>query len=137
MPLNDQFQTNQMKIYENKLSTTSDVCKNIKNTSVQNPHRLYYTYSFIIRHFKKRRNERIPIHRHSTPLSVHDGADEVLVVDVTLVVLMACEELFRLLVAELLPEGREKVPQLGRRDEPVPVLVEVTKTLDEVLTCIS
>ena len=58
-------------------------------------------------------------------LAVHYGPDEVLVVDVTLAVLVAHEELLGLLVTQLFPEGGQKVPELRGADEPVPVLVKV------------
>ena len=70
-------------------------------------------------------------------LSVHDGSDEVFVVDVALAVLVAHQQLLGLLVAELLPERGEQVPQLRRGDEPVTVLVKVTETLDEVIAGVS
>lgn len=70
-------------------------------------------------------------------LAVHHSPDEVLVVDVALAVLVAHEELLRLLVAKLLPQGGQKVPELGGADEPIPIFVKVTKTLDKVITGIS
>lgn len=73
----------------------------------------------------------------NSSLAVHDGSDEVLVVDVSLVVLVTGEELLGLLVTEFFPEGGEKVPQLRRRNESIPVLVEVAETLDEVLARVS
>ena len=73
----------------------------------------------------------------SFALSVHDGSDEVLVVDVALAVLVAHQQLLGLLVAELLAERGEQVPQLRRGDEPVTVLVEVTETLNEVIASVS
>ena len=50
---------------------------------------------------------------------------------------MAHQQLLGLLVAELLPERGEQVPQLRRGDEPVTVLVKVTETLDEVIAGVS
>ena len=70
-------------------------------------------------------------------LAVHHSPDEVLVVDVSLAVLVAHKELLRLLIAQLLPKGGQQVPKLGRADEPIPVFVKVTKTLDKVITGIS
>ena len=66
-------------------------------------------------------------------LSAHDGADKLLVVDVSVRVLVSRQQLLDLLVAELLSQRGEEVPQLGGRDEAVPVLVEVAEALDEVL----
>ncbi len=66
-------------------------------------------------------------------LSAHDGADKLLVVDVAVRVLVSRQQLLDLLVAELLSQRGEEVPQLGGRDEAVPVLVEVAEALDEVL----
>ena len=50
---------------------------------------------------------------------------------------MAHQQLLGLLVAELLPERGEQVPQLRGGDEPVTVLVKVTETLDEVIASVS
>ena len=65
-------------------------------------------------------------------LAVHDGPDEVLVVDVTLAVLVAHEELLGLLVTQLFPEGGQQVPELRGADEPVPVLVKDSESLSQL-----
>ena len=70
-------------------------------------------------------------------LAVHHSSDEVLVVDVALAVLVAHKELLGLLVAKLLPQGGQQVPELGGADEPIPIFVKVTKTLNKVITGIS
>ena len=67
-------------------------------------------------------------------LSVHDCSDEVLVVDVPLVVLMASKQLFRLFITQLLAKSCQKMTQLGRRNKTIAILVEMTETLDKVLT---
>jgi len=64
---------------------------------------------------------------------VHDGADELLVVDVAVRVLVAGQELLNLLITELLSERGEKMSQLRRRDESVSVLVEMPQALNKVL----
>ena len=70
-------------------------------------------------------------------LAVHHSSDEVLVVDVALAVLVAHKELLGLLVAKLLPQGGQQVPELGGADEPIPIFVKVTQALDKVITGIS
>jgi len=70
----------------------------------------------------------------SVNLSVHDGADKVLVVDVATVILVTCKQGLRLLVRQLLPKGGQQVAQLRRSDKPVTVLVEVPEPLDEIVT---
>jgi len=70
-------------------------------------------------------------------LAVHHGLDKVLVVNVAFAVLVACEKLLRFLVGEFLTDGGEQVTQLGDGDETIAVLVEVTKTFNEIVACIS
>merc|ERR1712241_362363 len=59
--------------------------------------------------------------------------DKLLVVDVALGVLLAVDEALHLLFCHLLAQGGQHVPELGRRDETVAVLVKVPQSLDEVL----
>lgn len=66
-------------------------------------------------------------------LTAHDHSDKLLVVDVTLRVLLVLEQLLDLIIGQLLSERGQQVPQLGRRDEPAGVLVEVAQPLDKVI----
>ena len=70
-------------------------------------------------------------------LAVHHSPDEVLVVDVSLAVLVASEQLLCLLITQLLPEGGQQVSQLSRGDETIAILVKVTQTFNKVITGVS
>lgn len=66
-------------------------------------------------------------------LAAHDHPDKLLVVDVSLRILLVLEQLFHLIITQLLAERRQQMAQLGRRNETARVLVEVTQTLDKVV----
>jgi len=70
---------------------------------------------------------------HISRSSVHDCFDKLFVIDVSLRVLVATEQLFHLFIVELFSEGREEVSEFRGRDVSVSVFVEVSQTLDKVL----
>ena len=70
-------------------------------------------------------------------LSIHDGSDEVLVVDVALAVLVAHQQLLRLLVSQLLTKSGQEVTELGWADEAVAILVKVAQSFNKVVTSVS
>ena len=69
-------------------------------------------------------------------LSTHHHAHKLLIVDVALRVLLVLQQLFHLVVRELLTKRRQQVPQFGGGDEAAGVLVKVAQSLDKVVSSV-
>merc|ERR1711973_307757 len=61
---------------------------------------------------------------------------KLLVVDVSLSVLLAVDEDLHLLLAHLLPQAHQQVPQLHSRDPAVALLVKVPQTLNKIINSV-
>lgn len=66
-------------------------------------------------------------------LAVHHHSNKLLVVHVALRVFLVVHQLLDLFVAQLLPQSRQQVSELGGRDEAAGILVEVAQSLDEII----
>lgn len=66
-------------------------------------------------------------------LTVHNKPHEFFVVDVALRVFLVDQQLFDLIVCQLLAKRRQQMSELSRWDETAGVLVEVTQTFDKII----
>merc|ERR1719447_2014153 len=70
------------------------------------------------------------------PLLGQNHLHKLLVVDVTLSVFLSVDEDLHLLLAHLLPQAHQQVPQLHGRDPAVPLLVKVPQTLHKIINSV-
>lgn len=64
---------------------------------------------------------------------MHNGADEIRYVNISMRILMARKQLINLLVRETFAQRRKKMTEFGHIDEAIAFLVEVRETFDELL----